>query len=303
MKPIYRNVEIIPVTQDNFEETVGSMFENTDVRLGKIFNEYHEEIDGFSELKRIKDDSFIAIVSNSYEITQHNDYIKPFIKKFLDSPENEITVMKENYQRKNRMACTIKSSSIIVNGEVYHKMVLLSNASDTSAKKKIIAGLLRKACLNMQFSGTPIAVGTTKHIKSSCETLEEDVFVSLAEMIDDEINVVIKLIDVISKIEIMDEEKRFLKYLYSNDIIPKKLITDTANFFINKGYQIPAADVKRYLAPETLFDIYQLIAFWYSNLIYQTDIIRGVNTCKQVHEYFIKYLERQGLWFDSKQEF
>lgn len=287
------NIQTIEVNEDNFDEVIVKLFGDTPVYSEEIYDKNGDIIEHFVQIKRTEDDSFITIVTKNYEIIQHNDLIVPFIKSFVNEPNTQISVIKENHGRRNRMVCKIVSGNEIINDELYKKIILISNTTDATGSKKILAGLLRAACLNMQFSGVPFIVGNKKHIiGSQSESVDYE---ELSSYVSEQVSSVAKLIRNLKAMIVEFPEEEFINKLVIDRVIPKKLIQNPIEFFESRGYAIPSGDREIFIKPETMFDIYQIITSWISNLMTKQDMIKAINTSTLIHKRLEFYLKLNGF--------
>lgn len=220
-------LEITPVNKYNFDEIICKTFANTNVKTRPLYNVDGEIINNFVELVREDDESFITVVSEKYDITQHEDYMIPFMKKLLEYPNTNISLLKQNEDNHNRMACKIISDEVIIKNQTYNKLIIIANSSDASAGRRILAGIMRFACSNMSFSGLPVAVGIRKHIKGFNNEIDhEEEYKLLSERIDEEINKMIKFITLIDGIPLEDYDRNNFvdEILVKQGIVPKTLI-------------------------------------------------------------------------------
>lgn len=280
------------INKSNCDLLKEHFFYNTDIKLEDIYDHEFEKIESHKAIRRVDDDSLINIVSSKYQITQHKDMVLPFIQSFVENDDYDITLIIENVGNRNRAMCTITSKETDeINGEEYKRTILIANASDGSMSRKILAGLFRMACLNMQFSGVPITQGDSIHrgkTKDS-DSYKQD-FQNIAIFIEQEIDNMVTLIKRLHNIPFKENEAKFAINLYKSGLVPKKLMVNPLVYLTDKDIYIPSQDIYRLKDPKTLFDIYQRVTLWSTHITNNDNITRGVNINKKIYKEFKSYV-------------
>lgn len=290
--------ESIMLSADSFDENVERFFYGTDVMLADVFDADGEML-RYKQIKRIHDNSDVEI-TRKYNIVQHREFLIPFLRKFILNNEYKIHLFKENIGKKNRMICRIQSGNIMINGENYKKILLLSNSSDMGASQRFMVGIMRMACLNMSFVGAPFVVGKIKHISTNKLDVKnhENICEIVATEFEDKAD---KIISLMKSLPLIPYSKNFLaqkliEELVSKMILPKELIRNPISFFEKRRIIVPRSDFKNIVTPETMFDIYNTITLYTSNML-NSNIANFMSKSETITTRFIKFAESQGYSF------
>lgn len=257
--------------------TIQTALADLRVKEEPVLDEQFRQIPNYKLIRRVKDDQEIAIVSDRYQVYQHENAYYDTIDKINKLGLNaELKTFKVNCDKRHNaihVTWVFPEIGFNIDGSKTTASLELLNSTDGLMGYHEFLGIYRVRCQNGLIVGEDIFKSYRKHFGNNFNKDIDNI-----EQFKVALDSYDKLKEAIAKSRTVKASKTFLGKLIDSGF-PAKLVVDN---FINKYYQYVYKYDELITDYKSIYAYYALLSNWLSHQVAKTNFRREVRLSKKL---------------------